>query len=411
MIKLVNKDYKEYLKHCKPFRMAFADPPDNLGLKYDGFDDKFSESEYEMLLHDIVYYSLKKCDVIWLSLNSRHALLAGHVIYPMLMWNKEWEAKACVQTFKFGQHNQNDLGNNHRLLYRLMKRGTELYPDTIRVPSWRQLNGDKRADPRGRVPGDVFERSGLLPIPNLSLDTISRFLAKIDIQEKENCWDWTGSLTGGYGCFRVGGRKGKVYKATRLLWRLVHGTDPSNQIICHTCDNPKCCNPSHLFLGSDLTNARDKETKKRGNHPRGEQQGAAKLTESEVTEIFLSHDPVKTLCKRFGVSRGAIDGIQSRKTWNHVTGSLDLSDVFRFPRICGNFKQRRKFSPTQLHEGLYERCIKLCCAPGDLVVDLFAGSGTLGRVAPRCKVDAVMVELSEATCKEIAADQGIKRIY
>ena len=240
MIKLINKSYKDYLKYCKPFRMAFADPPDNLGLKYDGFDDKFSEGEYQALIHDIVYCSAKKCDVIWLSLNSRHTLAAGHVIYRLMGWmHEEWEFKACVQTFTFSQHNHHDLGNGHRLLYRIMKKGTEIYPDAIRVPSWRQLNGDKRADPRGKVPNDVFD----------------------------------------------------------------------------------------------------------------------------------------------------------------------------FPRVTGNSKQRRTFSPTQLNEGLYERCIRLCCAPGDLVVDLFAGSGTLGRVAPRCKVDAVMVELSDATCKAIAADQGIERIY
>lgn len=238
-VKIYNKSFKDFLKRCSPFRMAFADPPDNLGLKYEGFSDSYTESEYQFLIQDIIYLSMQKCDVLWMSLNARHSFLAGKVIYDMLRWNEGWEAKSCIQTFTFGQHNHRDLGNNHRLLYRLMKVGTELYPDAIRVPSWRQLNGDKRADPRGRVPGDVFD----------------------------------------------------------------------------------------------------------------------------------------------------------------------------FPRVTGNSKQRRKFTPTQLHEGLYERCIKLCCAPGDTVVDLFAGSGTLGRVASRCEVNAVMIELSKETCEQIAADQGIKRIY
>ena len=67
------------------------------------------------------------------------------------------EAKPCVQTFTFGQHNHHDLGNNHRPLLRLRWHDAPLYPDAIRVPSWRQENGDKRADPRGRVPGDVFD--------------------------------------------------------------------------------------------------------------------------------------------------------------------------------------------------------------------------------------------------------------
>lgn len=240
MIKLVNKSYQDFLLSRRtPFRMAFADPPDNIGLKYNGFKDAYSDEQYYYLLQDIIVRATEKCDVLWLSLNSRHAFLAGHILYQFLTWRRDWEAKSCIQTFTFGQHNHRDLGNNHRLLYRLMQRGTELYPDAIRIPSWRQLNGDKRADPRGRVPGDVFD----------------------------------------------------------------------------------------------------------------------------------------------------------------------------YPRVTGNSKQRRKFSPTQLHEGLYERCIKLCCAPGDVVVDLFAGSGTLGRVGPSCGVDCVMVELSKEVCEQIAADQGIKRIY
>jgi DNA modification methylase len=65
--------------------------------------------------------------------------------------------KPCVQTFTFGQHRHEDLGNNHRPLWRFQWPDAPLFPDSIRVPSWRQENGDKRADPRGRVPGDVFD--------------------------------------------------------------------------------------------------------------------------------------------------------------------------------------------------------------------------------------------------------------
>jgi len=73
MTKLVNKSYVDYLNRCKPFRMAFADPPDNIGLKYDGFEDSMTNDEYEHLLRNIMLFSMTKCDVLWLSLNSRHA--------------------------------------------------------------------------------------------------------------------------------------------------------------------------------------------------------------------------------------------------------------------------------------------------------------------------------------------------
>ena len=71
------------------------------------------------------------------------------------------------------------MGNNHRPLWRLMHKNTAvLYPDQIRVPSWRQENGDKRADPRGRVPGDVFDFTRvtweLKLLPCLAPDAIER---------------------------------------------------------------------------------------------------------------------------------------------------------------------------------------------------------------------------------------------
>lgn len=232
--KLVCGDSIGYLsKTLNRYDMVFADPPDAINLGYSGFEDRFKPHEYELMLKRILHKGCRVADVIWLSINPIHAPLIGKLTWEFLRQEKDWDFKPCVQTFTFGQHNHNDLGINHRLLYRYMQREAELFPNRVRVPSWRQLNGDKRADPRGRVPGDHFD----------------------------------------------------------------------------------------------------------------------------------------------------------------------------FPRVTGNSKQRRKFSPTQLHEGLYERCIKLCCRTGGDVLDLFAGSGTLGRVADRCEVNAMMIEISRETCDNILADQ------
>lgn len=230
---IFNIDARDFLVYTKDrYRMLFADPPDNTNLGYSGFKDSMSDRSYKGLITEILYRGHLKADVIWLSFNPVHTPLVGSITYEFIR-KTGWEFRPCVQTFTFGQHNHRDLGFCHRPLYRYMREGSELYPDEIRVPSWRQLNGDKRADPRGRVPGTVFD----------------------------------------------------------------------------------------------------------------------------------------------------------------------------FPRVTGNSKQRRRYCPTQLHEGLYERCIKLCCKPGDTVVDLFAGSGTLGRVAPRIGVNGIMVEISRETCDNILADQ------
>ncbi len=157
MIRLINNDFRKAFATLDRVRMVFADPPDNIRLGYGAYKDALSTQQYEELLRSIVYCGIELADIVWVSYNAQHTFRMGRIIDDFLREHLEWEAKACVQTYTFGQHRQTDLGNNHRPLVRLMKKGTALYPDAIRVPSWRQLHGDKRADPRGRVPGDVFD--------------------------------------------------------------------------------------------------------------------------------------------------------------------------------------------------------------------------------------------------------------
>lgn len=145
---IIHGDCFEYLRTTKDrFTTIFADPPDGIGLNYSGFEDKIDD--YEQYIRELLLRSYSRCAFFWLSFNPIRTLEVARAS-PL-----NWSVKHCVQTFTFGQHNQNDLGTNHRPLWRYGS-GT-LYPDAIRVPSWRQENGDKRADPRGRVPGDAFD--------------------------------------------------------------------------------------------------------------------------------------------------------------------------------------------------------------------------------------------------------------
>lgn len=406
MNELMNVDAFEWLRWSHDeATVIFADPPDNINLGYKGYKDKRPDADYAKMLHDLLTLGSRKANVIWLSINPIHTALIGKITYEFLDYEPNWEFKPCVQTFTFGQHNSRDLGINHRLLYRYMRKGTQLYPDRIRVPSWRQLNGDKRADPRGRVPGDVAHsislREETLPLPAMSDKDIERFLSKIDRGGDNDCWEWKANKREGYGRFRIGD---KLYGATRIMWKLTH-SDPYGSLVCHTCDNPSCCNPNHLFIGSDADNNADKESKRRANHPKGEANGLSKLTDIQVAEIYMSTDKARDLAAKYNVTDVCINQIRNAETWTHVTSKLNMSDVFNIPRVTGNSKQRRKFSPTQLHEGLYERCIKLCCSRNDWVVDLFAGSGTLGRVHQKCDVNSLMLEVSRETCDAILADQ------
>jgi DNA modification methylase len=227
-----NDCYKYLCKTNQQWDCIFADPPDNLGLKYNTYNDKLSTDSYAWMLHDWIYEFIKHAPIVWLSYNSKWTFEVGYIVCKLLDFHAELEAKQCIQTFTFGQHNQKDLANCYRPLLRIKKKSTPLYPENIRVKSWRQLHGDKRANPKGRIPGDIFD----------------------------------------------------------------------------------------------------------------------------------------------------------------------------FPRVTGNSKQRRNWCPTQLHEGLVERCIKLSTPENGTVLDPFGGSGTTLRVCNKINRNCTTIEIDEEYCKNIGGE-------
>lgn len=89
--------------------------------------------------------------------------------------------------------------------------------------------------------------------------TLTRFWEKV--MKTDNCWLWIGARErGGYGCIQI---KHNNFRAHRLSWELHHGTVPTGMHVLHTCDNPPCVNPTHLFLGTSLDNMADKVRKGR----------------------------------------------------------------------------------------------------------------------------------------------------
>lgn len=219
-----------------PIKCIFADIPDNIGLSYKAYNDKLPDAEYFQIIDRWLRLFIDKAPTVWLSFNSRWTIPFGSVC-ESIQRDTGVRIKCCVQVFTFGQHSHADLGNCHRPLWRFQRQDATLYPDDIRVESERQKAGDKRADPRGRVPGDVFD----------------------------------------------------------------------------------------------------------------------------------------------------------------------------FPRVTGNSRQRRSWHPTQLHESLVERAIRLTTAPGEWVVDPFAGTGTTLRVCRRIQRNCTLIELDPAYCKEIAAEHGMEQ--
>lgn len=116
--------------------------------------------------------------------------------------------------------------------------------------------------------------------PILSIEDIvnaenskKKFLEFIYIGEDSQCWNWKYSLNQGRGMFTVQYQKDKTFRkvySSRLSWIFFRGAIPENLCVLHTCDNPKCCNPHHLYLGTKQDNARDREERGRGGTSRDE---------------------------------------------------------------------------------------------------------------------------------------------
>jgi DNA-binding XRE family transcriptional regulator len=137
------------------------------------------------------------------------------------------------------------------------------------------------------------------------------------ITSKEQCWKTDFScIRGGYPKISV---EGKIKLVHRVMYELHFGEIPPGMYVCHTCDNRKCVNPDHLFLGTPQDNMDDMKNK--GRSRKGSQHGRAKLNEEQVLEIKrllaekdLTHEKI---AKRFGVSRQTITHIKNGKYWNY----------------------------------------------------------------------------------------------
>ena len=147
----------------------------------------------------------------------------------------------------------------------------------------------------------------------------SKFWHRVALGKISDCWLWLGGLQHEYGRLRY---RGRSYAAHRVAWRLTYGPIPEYFGICHHCDVPRCCNPTHLFLGTSAENQRDARAKGRptGNGP-GEKNGRAKLTDADIREIRAGYRrgaSMVALMRRYGIGRVHIWAIANRRMWRHV---------------------------------------------------------------------------------------------
>lgn len=150
---------------------------------------------------------------------------------------------------------------------------------------------------------------------------VRRLASKTKRNEENGCIEWVAKsvANGGYGTLCVG-RMGHI-RAHRAAWVIVNGLIPDGMYVCHRCDNPKCVNVDHLFLGTPKDNMDDKERKGRGVAPpliRGEKHRNSKLTEGDVISIRSSDKTLDVLASKFNVSIKTIWRIKKRISWSHV---------------------------------------------------------------------------------------------
>jgi hypothetical protein len=139
------------------------------------------------------------------------------------------------------------------------------------------------------------------------------------------CWEWQGGFSTHkkpefkYGIIR---RNGKGFLVHRFVWEILYGKTSLN--ICHHCDNPKCCNPAHLFAGTQKENVNDMTQKGRRQKPHQTARGSRKskiLKEAQVSEIrklSRAGNSGASLSRKFSVSTSVISWIINNHTWKHV---------------------------------------------------------------------------------------------
>ena len=158
--------------------------------------------------------------------------------------------------------------------------------------------------------------------PQFFCTPVCRFWSKVQRNAANECWPWlAGARTKqGYGNFRP--RPDGQVLAHIFAWTLNHGPVPDGIKVCHTCDNPPCCNPAHLFLGTQKENMQDCAKKGRRSFLIGERHGMAVLNEAQVSEIRTKHKAgvrLVDLALQFNTSSSLCWRIVNRRIWRHLT--------------------------------------------------------------------------------------------
>jgi hypothetical protein len=151
-----------------------------------------------------------------------------------------------------------------------------------------------------------------IPFDTITEKQKERFWEKVQKGGDNECWPWIGCIKGkGYGNLRMN----KVYLGTsRVGWMIVHGVDPYPLHVLHTCDNRRCCNPTHWFLGTNNDNIQDMSRKFRNSK---------KLNPTIVQNIRRDFSVLSrnAIARKYGLSYSTTSSIRDRIIWKYVPDS------------------------------------------------------------------------------------------
>lgn len=166
-----------------------------------------------------------------------------------------------------------------------------------------------------------------------AVTNVDAFWSRVGMAEEDACWPWTGSKTNkGYGVYAP--LPGVLLRAHRVAYALHNGGIDDDLMVCHHCDNPSCCNPKHLFLGTGSDNMQDMVAKGRNNSIKGENNPIAKLTVEQARLIYLDPRTNFEISKAYGIASSLASLIRRRKIWSDATANLpDLPRRKSGPRL------------------------------------------------------------------------------
>lgn len=180
------------------------------------------------------------------------------------------------------------------------------------------MNGSQTGRPTGRPKGigKGLPLGVCVPIEQRKVTFWENVSPLIKTGKEQECWEWMGRLNSkGYGrfCFQA-----SLWLAHRFSWMLERGTIPDGMNVLHRCDNRKCVNPNHLFLGTLSYNMKDCFAKGRGHHP----PSSAKITPDQVRMIRKMWVPyrvsVRMISEKFGFPYKSVENAVTPGKWIHV---------------------------------------------------------------------------------------------